>query len=366
MQIELNRIKIKDLFENYSNNDENGVVGYNGKLNIRPKFQREFVYKDKQRDEVINTVRKEFPLNVMYWCKSEDGNYELLDGQQRTISICEYVANSFSVKIDGYDKIFDNLTQDQKEQILNYELMVYICDGTDSEKLDWFKIINIAGEELTQQELRNAMYTGEWLTSAKKYFSKSGCPAYSIASDYLSGSPIRQDYLETAIKWACNENMTIEKYMSAHHKDSNANELWLYFSSVINWVKTIFPKYRKEMKGIEWGCLYNQYKDDKLDTKALEQEIDCLMQDDDVTNKKGIYEYVLSKNEKHLNIRAFTQNMKRETYEKQAGICPICKQHFEIEQMEADHITPWCEGGKTSAENCQMLCKECNRRKSNK
>ena len=191
MQIELNRIKIKKIIENYSNNDENGVVGYNGKLNIRPKFQREFVYKDKQRDEVINTVRKGFPLNVMYWCKSEDGNYELLDGQQRTISICEYIVNSFSVKIDGYDKIFDNLTQDQKEQILNYELMVYICEGTDSEKLDWFKIINIAGEELTQQELRNAMYTGEWLTSAKKYFSKSGCPAYSIASDYLNGSTIR-------------------------------------------------------------------------------------------------------------------------------------------------------------------------------
>ena len=136
--------------------------------------------------------------------------------------------------------------------------------------------------------------------------------------------------------------------------------------SVINWVKTIFPKYRKEMKGVEWGYLYNQYKNDKLDTNALEKEITRLMQDDDVTAKKGIYEYVLSKNEKHLNIRAFTQSMKRETYEKQKGICPICKQRFEIEQMEADHITPWCEGGKTSAENCQMLCKECNRRKSNK
>ena len=188
----------------------------------------------------------------------------------------------------------------------------------------------------------------------------------NMASDYLTGSSIRQDYLQTAIEWICNKEMEIEDYMALHQHDSNSNELWIYFMSVINWVKTIFPKYRKEMKGVEWGYLYNQYKHDKLDTNALEKEITKLMQDDDVTAKKGIYEYLLSKNEKHLNIRAFTQSMKRETYEKQVGICPICKQRFEIEQMEADHITPWCEGGKTSAENCQMLCKECNRRKSNK
>lgn len=366
MQIELNKIKVRDIVAEYINNDEDGVVGYGGKLNIRPKFQREFVYNGKQRDEVIYTLRKGFPLNVMYWCKNEDGNYELLDGQQRTISICEYAVNAFSVKIDGYDKIFDNLTKDQQKQILEYELTVYICKGTDSEKLDWFKTINIAGERLFDQELRNAMYTGEWLTNAKKYFSKTGCPAYSIASDYMNGSPIRQDYLETAIRWICNGEITIEKYMSAHHKDTNANELWLYFTSVINWVKAIFPKYRKEMRGIEWGLLYNQYKDAKLDTKKLEEEIIKLMQDDDVTAKKGIYEYLLSGDEKHLNIRAFTPSMKRETYERQKGICPICKKHFEIEEMEADHITPWCEGGKTNAENCQMLCRECNRRKSNK
>lgn len=362
MKIELKEVKVRDLVENYINNDEDGVTGYKGLLNIRPKYQREFVYGVKQRDEVIRTVRKGFPLNVMYWVINKDGTFELLDGQQRTISICEYVNGSFSLDY----QFFHNLEKDEQEQILEYQLMIYVCEGKDSEKLDWFRTINIAGAELTQQELRNAVYTGEWLTDAKRHFSKTNCPAQNMASDYLTGSSIRQDYLQTTIKWICNQEMEIEDYMALHQKDSNSNELWIYFMSVINWVKTIFPKYRKEMKGVEWGYLYNQYKDDKLDTNALEKEITRLMQDDDVTAKKGIYEYVLSKNEKHLNIRAFSQSMKRETYEKQTGICPICKQYFEIEQMEADHITPWCEGGKTSSENCQMLCKECNRRKSNK
>ncbi len=362
MKIELKEVKIRDLVENYVNNDEEGVTGYNGKLNIRPKFQREFVYKDKQRDEVIRTVRKGFPLNVMYWVINEDGTFELLDGQQRTISICEYVCGAYSIDF----QFFHNLEKDEQEQILDYPLMIYVCEGKDSEKLEWFKTINIAGEKLYDQELRNAIYTGEWLTDAKRHFSKTSCPAYKIASDYMNGSTIRQDYLQTAIEWICDVKMEIEDYMALHQHDSNANELWIYFMAVINWVKTIFPKYRKEMKGVEWGLLYNKYKDDKLDTKALEKEISRLMQDDDVTAKKGIYEYLLSGDEKHLNIRAFTQSMKRETYEKQEGICPICKKHFEIDEMEADHITPWCEGGKTNADNCQMLCRECNRRKSNK
>ena len=364
MEIELKKVKIRELVEGYINNDEEGVVGYNGKLNVRPKYQREFIYKDKQRDEVINTVRKNFPLNVMYWCKNDKGNFELLDGQQRTISICEYVEGNFS--IDG--KSFHNLTTDQQEQILNYDLMIYFCEGKDSEKLAWFEIINIATVELTKQELRNAMYTGDWLTDAKRHFSKNGCPAYKIANEYLNGTAIRQEYLETALRWICDRDniKEIKDYMSKNQQSSNANELWLYFQSVINWVKAIFPNYRKEMKGIEWGYLYNKYKDDTLDTKKLEEETIRLMQDDDVTNKKGIYEYLLSKNEKFLNIRAFTDSQKRQAYEKQQGICPVCKKHFDIKEMEGDHITPWCEGGKTNIENCQMLCKECNRRKSDK
>jgi uncharacterized protein with ParB-like and HNH nuclease domain len=242
MKIELREITIREVVDKYINNNEEGVVGYSGKLNIRPKYQREFVYKDKQRDSVIETVRKNFPLNVMYWVKNSDDSFEVLDGQQRTISICEYVAGNFSLNF----QYFHNLEDTEKEEILDYKLMVYFCEGTDKEKLDWFKTINIAGEKLTDQELRNAIYTGTWLTEAKKYFSKSGCPAYAIGSDYLNGSPIRQDYLETAIAWI-SENK-IEQYMAENQHKPNANELWLYFQSVINWIKAVFPNYRKEMK----------------------------------------------------------------------------------------------------------------------
>lgn len=318
MKIELCRMSIREVSAGYINNDEEGVIGHGGKLNIRPKYQREFVYKDKQRDSVIETVRKSFPLNVMYWVKNSDDTYEVLDGQQRTISICEYVAGNYSIDY----QYFHNLTNTEKEQILNYQLMVYFCEGTDKEKLDWFKTINIAGEKLTDQELRNAVYTGTWLTEAKRYFSKTSCPAYGLGSDYMNGSPIRQDYLETAIDWI--NNGQIEQYMADHQHDPNANELWLYFQSVINWTKATFPKYRKEMRGVPFGILYNQFKNAPIDSSALEKEITRLMQDEDVTKKSGIYEYVLTRNEKYLNIRAFTPNNKREAYERQGGVCIGC------------------------------------------
>ena len=366
MKIELKEITIRELAEGYEDNAEEGVVGYGGKLDIRPPYQREFIYNDKQRDAVIDTVTKDFPLNVMYWAVRDDGNYEIIDGQQRTISVCQYVEGDFSVNIGTFPekRAFHNLQNDEQEQILDYKLMVYLCSGSDSERLEWFKTINIAGEELTDQELLNAVYHGSWVSDAKRYFSKSNCPAYGLGSDYLSGSVIRQDYLETAIKWLSDEN--IESYMSKNQHEPNANELWLYFQSVVNWVKTVFPNYRREMKGVEWGFLYNEYKDQKFDSKKIEEEIVELMLDDDVTKKKGIYTYIFTREEKHLNIRSFTRSQKREAYERQKGICPVCKEHFEIEDMEADHITPWHDGGKTIPENCQMLCKDDNRKKSGK
>lgn len=360
MKIELKEISVRELTNGYQDNEENGVVGFGGKLDIRPPYQREFIYKDKQREAVINTVTKDFPLNVMYWAVRENGDYEVIDGQQRTISISQFVEGDFAYK----NRYFHNLQQDEKEQILNYKLMVYLCSGTDSEKLEWFKTINIAGEKLTEQELRNAVYSGSWVSDAKRYFSKNGCAAYSLGGDYLNGSPIRQDFLETTIRWISNDD--IENYMAKQQNELNANELWLYFQNVINWVKVVFPKYRKEMKGVAWGVLYNEFKDKKFDHKKLEQEISDLMQDEDVTNKKGIYEYVLTRKERFLNIRAFTDNQKREAYERQKGICPVCTEHYEINEMEGDHITPWHLGGKTSADNCQMLCKDDNRRKSGK
>jgi hypothetical protein len=360
MKIELKEITVRELTDGYEDNDEGGVVGFGGKLDIRPPFQREFIYKDKQRDAVIDTITKEFPLNVMYWAVREDGNFEVIDGQQRTISICQFVEGDFAFK----SRYFHNLQKDERERIQNYKLMVYFCSGADSEKLDWFKTINIAGEKLADQELRNAVYSGSWVTDAKRYFSKNGCPAYGLGSDYMNGTAIRQDYLETVIKWISNDD--IESYMATNQHKPNANSLWLYFQSVIAWVQATFPTYRKEMKGIAWGDLYNVFKDQEFDPKELETKIARLMEDEDVTNKKGIYSYVLDGKEKHLNIRAFSNNQKREAYERQKGICPVCKEHFEIDEMEADHITPWHEGGRTSADNCQMLCKEDNRRKSGK
>jgi hypothetical protein len=359
MNIEPKKITIRQLVDSYEDNQESGVVGYGGRLNIRPPFQREFVYNDKQRQAVIATLVRAFPLNTMYWAVTEEG-FEVIDGQQRTISICQYVDGVFSYK----DRYFHNLQQDEKDTILDYELTVYQCQGSDSEKLDWFRTINIAGEKLTEQELRNAVYAGPWTADAKRFFSKTQCAAHQLADKYMIGSPIRQDYLETVISWVNDGN--IEGYMATHQHDMNANPLWLYFQAVINWVSATFPKYRREMKGIGWGAIYNVHKADNLDPATLESQTALLMADDEVTKKKGIYEYLLTGNEKHLSIRTFTDSNKRTLYEQQRGICTACKDHFEIEQMEADHITPWSQSGKTELSNGQMLCRECNRSKSDK
>ena len=358
MNITLKEITIRDLVKGYEDKGDAGVVGYGGALDIRPPYQREFIYKDKQRDAVIDTVRNGFPLNVMYWAVRSDGGFEVIDGQQRTISICQYVQGDFSFQ----DRYFHNLEDDKRKLLLDYSLMIYQCSGTDSEKLEWFKTINIAGEELSDQELRNAVYHGPWVSDAKRYFSKRGCAAQEVGGDYLRGSSIRQDYLEAAIRWASEGK--IEEYMAQRQHAQNAVELWDYFRSVIDWVERIFIKYRNEMKGLDWGELHKDFKDEKPNPQKLEEEIQKLMMDDDVTKKKGVYAYVLTHDEKHLNIRAFSSSQKRSAYEKQKGDCPVCKKRFSIEDMEGDHITPWSEGGKTNEDNCQMLCKKCNRHKS--
>ncbi len=366
MEIKLTEISLRDLYEGYKNNDEEGVKAFDGKLDIRPPYQREFIYNQEQQKAVIRTVSKGFPLNVMYWATREDGTFEIIDGQQRTMSICEYLEGNFSVEYEGEKnpQTFNNLTSDKQENILNYKLTIYVCSGTASEKLDWFRTINIAGEKLTEQELRNAVYAGSFVTEAKKKFSKTNCLAYKIGNKYMSGSCIRQDYLETAIEWINNGN--VSSYMSEHQHDENADALWQYFHNVIDWTKKVFTKYRKEMKSVAWGVLYNEHKDKDLDADDLETRIVELMKDSDVQKKSGIYPYVLDGDERHLNVRAFDDNTKREVYEIQKGICKICGKPFEIEQMEADHITPWHLGGHTVKENCQMLCRNCNRTKSGK
>ena len=360
MRINLLNVSVRDLTQAYRDDGEGGVVGYGGALDIRPQYQREFIYNEKQRAAVINTVQRGFPLNVMYWAVRNDGTYEVIDGQQRTISICQYVHGDFS--FEGL--YFHNLPEDKKKSILDYELTVYECSGTESEKLDWFRTINIAGVELTDQELRNAVYAGPWVSDAKRYFSRRNCPAYAIGSDYVGGSAARQDYLERVIDWVSGGQ--VEDYMGRHQHDTSAEPLWEYFQEVIEWVRATFTKPRPPMKSVNWGSLYRDYKDASADASFLDAEVTRLILDDDVTRKPGIYPYVLDGDERHLNIRAFTQGMKLKVHVRQKGVCPLCSETFELAKMEADHITPWVEGGKTTEENCQLLCRDCNRRKGAK
>ena len=366
MKIQPRNITIRDLVEDYFEDDDgemtgvDGVTGYGGNLDIRPPFQRNFIYKDKERLAVIDSVIKGFPLSLIYWADKGDDTFEVIDGQQRTISIAQFVEGDFSIN----DRYFHNLSQDMQDMILDYELMVHICSGTDDEKLEWFKRINIAGKALSNQELRNAVYAGSWVSDAKRYFSRRNCVAHRIGGDYLAGPSDRQKYLETVIKWISDGN--IEDYMAQHQHDTDAEELWKYFQNVISWVKATFTRYRSAMKGVDWGKLYNEYKDVPLNPRNIEAQTTQLIHDDDVQKQKGIYAYILTGDEKHLGIRAFTAGMRQRVYERQDGKCAICGEYFDIGDMEADHIVPWSEGGKTIESNCQMLCKPCHKAKSAK
>lgn len=366
MEIELHQIRVADVFEGYKDSQIEGVVAYGGKLDVRPRYQREFVYKDAQRDAVIDTVIKGFPLNVMYWVKKDDGNFEVLDGQQRTLSICQFLNHDFSINFNG-QILYEDSSTEILEMIKNYELMVYICEGSDMEKLEWFKTVNISGERLFDQEIRNAVYSGEWLTKAKRYFSKPGCAGKSVSEKYVVANVVRQELLELAISWiSMKQGKSIEEYMAAHQHDAECTELWDYFNEVLEWIPAVFVTYRKEMMRVKWGELYYKYGNGHYKPLEIKEEVDRLMADEDVTNKSGIYTYIFTHDEKNLNIRSFSQSEKRQKYEEQGGICPVCGEHYKIEEMEADHIVAWSDGGKTRLDNCQMLCKDCNRKKGNK
>ncbi len=375
MKIELKPFTIREVAEGYVDNDEGGVVGLNGALNVRPKYQREFVYDEIMRAAVLDTVRKGFPLNVIYWALNEDATFEVLDGQQRTISFCQYVDGEFSITVDGHPKYFHNLTQPQKDQILDYPLMVYVCEGDEDQKLEWFKTINIAGLKLEPQELRNAVYTGPWLSHAKSIFSRANGAANKLSDKFQRADVNRQGLLELALKWASGSTVNIDQYMADHQHDPNANELWTYFRNVIEWAQATFPHRRKEMRAVAWGPLYDKFGKMLYDTADLEAQVKKLMADDDVTKKRGIYSYVLDGDVRHLSIRAFTDQQRREAYERQNGLCGNAthcltpangdgKKVFELEAMHADHMVPWSKGGRTEAENCRMLCIPCNLSKS--
>ena len=356
MKIKLHEIPIKCIADGYSD-DERGVTGCAGKLDIRPAFQREFIYNDAQRDEVVRTVMLGFPIGVMYRSAEADGKYELVDGQQRITSICRYVRGDFAV--DG--RSFADLTEDERTSLLGYGLMMYTCEGTEKEKLDRFRAINVAGTVLTEQELRNAACAGPWLTEMKRLFCKEGCRAEKIASDLMDGTPIRQDYLETVLRWLCDRDgiAEIEEYMCKRRYAEYCTAEWTYFESVVKWTKKLFPAAGAQMKGIGWGLLYNRYKDNAYSPKELGKRVAALLADDDVTEKKGVYEYVLGGDESCLRIREFSPQIMNRTYTRQQGICPECGRHFEPSEMVASRVTPWRDGGHTVEANCRMLCRRC-------
>lgn len=390
MEIVLKEITISDLVSGYINSAVNGVSAYNGLLDVRPAFQREFIYKDCQRDAVIRSVINGFPLNTMYWTvsgKNSNGTttYELLDGQQRTICIGDYYTGRFSIpfiEADGstHQRSYGNLSDGEKDRFLKYKLLVYVCIGDSSERLAWFRTINIAGEKLFEQEIRNAVYAGPWTTDARRYFSKPGCPAAARGAKFMKCDSLRQEYLEKILGWIVDRDnlvadkdikagktkpMTIDGYMDRHFQDATAAPLWKYFDSIISWIETYFPKHRREMQAVDWGQLYNRYgHDDRLNPAILEERTAKYMGDEDVQKKAGIYPFLLDGDERHLNIRAFRDSECRTAYERQGHKCAHCKKECALEEMEADHITPWSRGGRTVPENCQMLCRDCNRRKS--
>ena len=375
MTIKQMEVTVGEITKGYIDNEEQGVRGYNGLLDIRPPYQREFIYDEKEQQAVITTVLKGYPLNVMYWVRrSEDAEcpYEVMDGQQRTLSLCEYVAGKFS-----YDfKNFFNQPVDIQKRILDYKLTIYVCEGEASEKLEWFKTINIAGKALNEQEINNAIYAGPFLSDAKKHFSKKNCGAYRLGKDLVNGSPDRQDFLKKALSWLADHEtrngkpQTIVDYMAQHQHDHTALPLWTYFQNVLHWAISTFnmKKFKNIMKGLDWAKLYDLYHEKDLDIKAIEKKVSELMMDakDEIQKPQGIIPYVLTGDEHYLDLRTFSDKVKLAVWEKQNHKCALCGKEFDYVFMEGDHITPWRDGGRTTIENCQMLCREYNRRKGSK
>ena len=392
---------IRDLCEGYTSEDDgyttDSVYGYNSKLNIRPSYQRNSVYDSRKRNAVIQTILNECPLNIMYWVDKEDGTYEMLDGQQRTLAICNYVAGNFSVTSEKFPQSvpqqdFPNLQMnlnDLANQILDYELDIYVCKGTPSEKLKWFHVINTSGEPLNEQELRNSAYTGKWLSNAKRYFATSKGRGVNLADNnpnnnkkepLLTGDWNRQQYLETALSWAAiQEGISIEEYMLKHRGDDDATELWQSFSKIIEWVRGKFVSYNSALKSFNWGEIYKKYFNEELNgnliskkASEIHEAIIRLTSDDEVTaSMSGIYKYIIYGDGKYLQIRQFDEKTARSIYEKQKHHCPYCvkegnNREYAFREMHADHIQPWSKGGKTEESNCQMLCAMHNESKGNK
>ena len=369
----------------YNQLEGKGLFGLGGKLTIQPEYQRNYIYADgggKKEVAVIESLLKEYPLGLIYFNKITDDKFEVLDGQQRITSIGRFVTNKFAIMDDGNPQNFDSLPADQQAKIRASKLLIYECEGDESEIKQWFETINIAGVPLNSQELFNAIYSGTFVTLAKTEFSNSQNANIQKWSAYVKGSANRQDYLERALDWVSKGE--IGDYMSQHRNDNNINELKTYFNSVIDWVSTVFIDVLPEMRGLEWGRLYEEYHGKSYDPKTMSDAVKKLAADDYVENRKGIFEYLLggSLDTKLLDIRVFEPKVKRTAYAKQTQAvegkgesnCPLCaighgatkSRIYKLDEMDADHVEAWSKGGGSSADNCQMLCISHNRAKGNR
>lgn len=368
----------------YNELEGKGLFGMGGLLTIQPEYQRNYIYADGKKDvAVIDSVLKGYPLGLLYFVKTENGRLEVLDGQQRITSLGRYVTNKFAVAdAAGLEQLFMGLATDLQEKILNTQLLIYECEGTESEIKEWFKTINIAGVPLKQQELLNAVFSGPFVTAAKAEFSNSNNANTQIWAHYLNGDVKRQDYLETALSWVSQGNVT--SYMSAHRNDDNIHELKTYFYTVIDWIRSVFIDVEKEMKGLDWGRLYELYHSKAFNQAEVHRQVQELLSDDCVGNRRGVFEFILGGgvDKKLLEIRVFDDRTKKKVYNLQTakaqakGVsnCPLCAlgsdnnktRIWKLSEMDADHVTAWSKGGSTSEENCQMLCKTHNRAKGNK
>ena len=379
-------ITIADICKGFQYNEleGKGLFGLDGKLTIQPEYQRNYIYADGKKDvAVIDSIIKGYPLGIIYFNKIGEDKYEVLDGQQRITSFGRYVTKKFAIKdSNGMEQYFSGLPKNLQDKIMQTPLLIYICEGEESEIKEWFKTINIAGVPLKEQELLNAIYSGPFVTLAKAEFSNSQNANVQKWSAYVSGSVIRQDFLRTALDWV--SKGSIDNYMSQHRYDTNINELKTYFISVIEWISTTFKSVEKEMCGLEWGRLYEKYHSQAYSSDDIDKKVKELYGDPYVKNRKGVFEYVLGGCTEHklIEVRVFDEATKKSVYAKQTkeaeatghSNCPLCAcgsnsnktRIWKISEMDADHVTAWSKGGATDESNCQMLCKSCNRRKAGK
>lgn len=368
----------------YNELEGKGLFGLSGKLTIQPEYQRNYIYADGKRDvAVIESVLKGYPLGLIYFNKVTDNNLEVLDGQQRITSLGRFVTNKFAVKDEnGMEQYFGGIAKDKQEKILNTQLLIYECEGEESEIKEWFKTINIAGVPLNSQELLNAVYSGPFVTLLKQEFSNSQNSNIQKWSAYVRGNVDRQEFLERALEWVSKNN--IGEYMSKHRNDKNINEVKTYFTSVIDWVSSVFKDVESEMCGLEWGRFYEEYHNKSYNPNKVSEQVKELYADPYVKNRKGIFEYILGglTDTKLIDVRIFDEATKKATYSKQTqeaekkeiSNCPLCaignnsnkSRLYKLKEMDADHVTAWSKGGKTDIKNCEMLCKTHNRAKGNK